>query len=126
MLKNWILQLALLFLYGNYLCLWLYQLTVVLILSIWLQHRPSNMIQLSLKSIYSSVRRHYTKHFFTLEVLISFVNYAQGACDEASDRSERAFVQQLLTSPGGDNNNEVFFSFVGFFINTSNAKSGRM
>ena len=61
-----------------------------------------------------------------LEVLISFVNYAQGACDETSDKSERAFVQLLLTSSSGNNNNEVFSSFVDFFINTSDAKSGRM
>ncbi|RLM99711.1 CCR4-NOT transcription complex subunit 11 [Panicum miliaceum] len=30
-----------------------------------------------------------------------------GACDETSDKSERAFVQLLLTSSSGNNNNEV-------------------
>ncbi|XP_039802460.1 CCR4-NOT transcription complex subunit 11-like isoform X4 [Panicum virgatum] len=42
-----------------------------------------------------------------------------GACDEASDRSERAFVQQLLTSPGGDNNNEVLNQSAVDYLNGS-------
>jgi hypothetical protein len=40
-----------------------------------------------------------------LKVLIFY--HLQAACDETSDKSERAFVQLLLMA-NGNNNNEVF------------------
>ncbi|XP_039835925.1 CCR4-NOT transcription complex subunit 11-like isoform X4 [Panicum virgatum] len=42
-----------------------------------------------------------------------------GACDETSDKSERAFVQLLLTSSSGNNNNEVLNQSAVDYINGS-------
>lgn len=42
-----------------------------------------------------------------LDALVSCVGL-QAACDETSEKSERAFVQLLLTSSSGNSNNEVF------------------
>lgn len=40
-----------------------------------------------------------------LEVIVLL--YQQAACDETSEKLERAFVQLLLTSASGNNNIEV-------------------
>jgi hypothetical protein len=59
--------------------------------------------------------------FIMLEVIVLL--YQQAACDETSEKSERAFVQLLLTSASGNNNIEVLKQSAVDYINGSDSAS---